>query len=111
MLRSANKPHLLKLATLVVASLITTVSANAQQRRGDAPGALTTADYARAEKFMAYNTTPLVFGSGVRPNWLTDERFWYRNSTAEGTEFVLVDAKRGTRTPAFDHSKLAAALS
>ena len=111
MLRSANKPHLLKLATLVVASLITTVSGNAQQRRGDVPGAVTTADYARAEKFMGYNATALVFGSGVRPNWLSDERFWYRNSTAEGTEFVLVDAARGTRTPAFDHSKLAAALS
>ena len=111
MLPSANKSHLLKLATLVVASLITTVSGTAQQRRGDAPGGVTTADYARAEKFMGYNTTPLVFGSGVRPNWVADERFWYRNSTAEGTEFVLVDATRGTRTPAFDHSKLAAALS
>ncbi len=111
MLLPVNKSHLLKLATLVVASFITTVSAPAQQRGGDAPGAVTTADYARAEKFMGYNTTPLVFRSGVRPNWLADERFWYRNSTAEGTEFVLVDAARGTRTPAFDHSKLAAALS
>jgi dipeptidyl-peptidase-4 len=111
MLSSENKSHLLKLATLVVASFITTVPATAQQRGSDAPGAVTTADYARAEKFMGYNTTPLVFRSGVRPNWLADERFWYRNSTAEGTEFVLVDAARGTRAPAFDHSKLAAALS
>ena len=26
---------------------------------------------------MGYNTTPLVVRSGVRPNWLPDERFWY----------------------------------
>src|ERR1039458_2478734 len=44
-------------------------------------------DYARAEKLMGYNTT------------------------AEGAEFVLVDPAKGTRVPAFDHVKLAAALS
>ena len=49
--------------------------------------------------------------SGVRPNWLPDERFWYRVTTAEGAEFVLVDPVKGTRAPAFDHAKLAAALS
>ncbi len=68
-------------------------------------------DYARAEKFMTYNTAPLVLRAGVRPNWLPDERFWYRVTTAEGSEFVLVDPARGTRSPAFDHAKLAASLS
>src|SRR5258708_31577827 len=40
-------------------------------------------DYARAEKFMGYNITPLVYRSGVRPTWLlgSDERFWYRITT------------------------------
>ena len=28
----------------------------------------------------------------VRANWLPDDRFWYRNQTATGSEFVLVDA-------------------
>ena len=60
---------------------------------------------------MGYNTTPLVLRSGVRPNWLPDERFWYRVTTAAGSEFVLVDPAKGTRAPAFDHVKLAAALS
>ena len=72
---------------------------------------LTAADYARAEKAMTYNTTPLMFGAGVRPNWLPDERFWYRNTTAGGSEFILVDPAKGTRQPAFNHAKLAAALS
>ena len=49
------------------------------------PRALTAADYARAEKFMAYNTTPLVYRAAVRPNWLADERFWYRVTTPAGS--------------------------
>ena len=37
------------------------------------PRALTAADYARAEKFMAYNTAPLVYRATVRPNWLAGD--------------------------------------
>jgi dipeptidyl aminopeptidase/acylaminoacyl peptidase len=73
--------------------------------------ALTAADYARAEKFMAYNTNPLVFRAEARPNWLPDERFWYRVTTPTGAEFILVDPAKGTRTPAFDHARLAIALT
>jgi len=69
------------------------------------------ADYARAEKFMGYNTNPLVFRNTVQANWLPDERMWYRVNTPEGSEFILVDPARGMREPAFDHTKLAAALS
>jgi dipeptidyl-peptidase-4 len=75
------------------------------------PRVFTAADYAQAEKFMGYNTTPLVLHGGVRVTWLADDRFWYRNTTSEGSEFVLVDPGRGTRAQAFDHAKLAAALS
>src|SRR5207249_6932478 len=73
--------------------------------------ALTADDYSRAEKFMGYNTNPLVLHAGVRPTWLPDERFWYRVATENGNEFVLIDPARGTRNPAFDHAKVAAALS
>ena len=38
------------------------------------PRALSTADYARAEKFMAYNTTPLVLRSGVHATPAAQER-------------------------------------
>ena len=75
------------------------------------PRALTTADYARAEQFMPYNTTPLVFRASVRPSWLAGDRFWYRNAIPEGFEFVLVDPTRKTRERAFDQARLAAALS
>src|SRR5437016_10447007 len=52
-----NRANLSKLAILSV-TLLTTISGVAQQRAADAPHALTAADYARAEKFMGYNTTP-----------------------------------------------------
>jgi len=71
---------------------------------------VTVADYQRAEKFMGYNTTPLVFGT-VRASWLPGDKFWYRNTTAGGTEFVLLDGASGQKQPAFDHEKVAAALS
>jgi len=75
------------------------------------PRALTADDYGRAEKFMGYNTTPLIYRNAVRPNWLADERFWYRVTTPAGSEFLVVDPAKGTRAPAFDHAKLAIALT
>ena len=38
-------------------------------------------------------------------------RFWYRKSVAGGHEFILVDADTQARRPAFDHRRLAAALT
>ena len=72
--------------------------------------ALTAADYARAEKFLGFDTRPLVFHN-IRPAWLPDGRFWYRDSSAEGNEFVVSDPVKQTREPAFDHEKVASALS
>jgi dipeptidyl aminopeptidase/acylaminoacyl peptidase len=96
---------------ILAASLFTTISVVAQQRAADAPRTLTAADYARAEKLLAYNTAPLVFRSGVRPSWLPGDRFWYRVTTPDGSEFLLVDPVKGTRAPAFNHANVAAALS
>src|SRR5262245_63799405 len=72
---------------------------------------LTAEDYARAEKFLSYNANPLVLHGNVRPTWLPDDRFWYRVTTEKGNEFILVDPARGTRSAAFDHVRLAEALS
>ena len=38
-------------------------------------------------------------------------KFWYRKSVTGGSAFVLVDAAAGTKAPAFDHARLATALS
>ncbi|GAB2686204.1 S9 family peptidase [Mucilaginibacter koreensis] len=73
--------------------------------------ALTATDYARAERFLSYGTEPFVDHAGVRPNWLANGNFWYRDLTPQGGEFIFVNTAKGTRQPAFDHQKLAAALS
>lgn len=85
---------------------VTTIAANAQERT-----ALTEKDYQHAESMLSYNTEALVDNNGVNPNWLPDGRFWYRVLTARGSEFILVDPARGSRSAAFDQQKLAASLS
>src|SRR5437899_11429763 len=69
---------------------------------------LTADDHARAEKFMGYNTNPLVLHAPARPAWLADDRFSYRVATEKGTEFILVDPVHGTRGPAPDEAKVPA---
>jgi len=72
---------------------------------------LTTKDYQRAESMLTYNTQPLIDRGTVNPNWIEGDKCWYRVLTPQGSEFILVDPVKGTRTAAFDHQKLAAALS
>lgn len=72
----------------------------------------TKADYQRADGLQRLFANK-VFKTTLQANWFAnDTKFWYRNDLAEGArEFVLVDAVAGKRTPAFDHAKVAAALS
>ncbi len=55
----------------------------------------------------------LVFRDQIAPHWFADNRrFWYRNDLAAGArEFIVVDALKGTREAAFDHKRLASAIS
>ena len=77
----------------------------------NAQDALTVKDYENAESKMGYNTQKYVDRGNVFPNWIPGDKFWYRVLTPSGSEFVLVDAAKGTRTVAFDHEKLATSLS
>src|SRR3990172_167819 len=95
----------MRYSVLLLATLV------AQPSLAPAPPPLPANDYARAEKFMGYNTTPLVFGARVRPSWLPGDRFWYHNTIPQGAEFVLVDPARRAHSRAFDHERGAAALS
>ncbi len=58
---------------------------------------LTAADYDRATRFLAPTVTPLVGGGRVAARWLTDDRFWYRDTTSAGRRLVLVDAAKRLR--------------
>jgi dipeptidyl-peptidase 4 len=70
-----------------------------------------TPDYARAERFLTWNTAPLVHRDAVRPVWLDGARFWYRVETPEGREFMRVDAATGSQAAVFDNARLASAMS
>lgn len=74
------------------------------------PRQLTAEDYARAERFLPAGTSPLVSGTAGRPTFLDGGRFWYRATRTGGAEYVLVDAVRRHKRPAFPHGRLAAAL-
>ena len=71
----------------------------------------TLADYERAnglrEKYVG-----LAFNLPERTNWIgKTSRFWYRKAVNGGNEFIVIDAEGLTKKPAFDHERLAAALS
>src|SRR5438552_372685 len=68
--------------------------------------------YDRAFK-MASTVKGKVHRASVLPNWFKNNtQFWYRNDLRGGAkEFIVVDAERGKREPAFDHQKLADKLS
>jgi dipeptidyl aminopeptidase/acylaminoacyl peptidase len=86
-----NAPRVALNAALVASlSLATSLS-------GQRPTTAATADYARAESFLAQNLNGLVVGGSVAVVWLPDDRFWYRNTTPAGTEVVVIDPAKRTR--------------
>jgi dipeptidyl aminopeptidase/acylaminoacyl peptidase len=93
------------LAVLVLAALALPTAAVAQTRQ------LSADDYARAERFLTEHTNPLVYGGAVSPEWLDDGRFWYRNDIPGGHEFVIADPAAAQKGRAFDHDRVARALS
>ncbi len=71
----------------------------------------TLADYQRAHDLAAKSRNLVVNAPGPVTAIDNSEKFWYTRSVKGGTEFVLVDADAGTKNLAFDHDKLAAAIS
>lgn len=72
----------------------------------------TVEDYQRAEalqeKFRGL-TVNVITG---QPSWIDDSNsFWYRKTVEGGHEFIYVDAVEEIQQPAFDHQRLAGALS
>ncbi|MCA1584842.1 MAG: S9 family peptidase [Acidobacteria bacterium] len=107
--RAQSEPQRRRAAALVGLVLTLATSMAAQQPPAPRP-ALTSDDYARAERWLGYRTNPLIFRHHVRPTWVDDDRFWYRNAVPGGSEFMLVDPAAALREPAFDHARVAGAL-
>jgi dipeptidyl-peptidase-4 len=76
------------------------------------PVRLTAADYDRAARVLDSNLRGKVRNAVVAPRWISGgDVFWYRRDGADGPEYVIVDARTGSKTPAFDMARLAAAAS
>jgi dipeptidyl-peptidase 4 len=91
---------------VLVLLLLAPASGAAQQASSELVAA-----YERAARRLGSAVDSLVFRAEVQPNWSSPERFWYRVRTPQGHEFFAVDAARGTRELAFDHARMARALS
>ena len=71
---------------------------------------VTADDYGRAERFLSANTNPLVQHNILAQHWQEDGRLIYRKSTAQGSEYLLVNLETNDRGPLFDNATLAAVL-
>ena len=69
------------------------------------------ADYDRANSLNT-RINNKVFDVAGTPTWIDGSpKFWYQKSVKGGNEFVLVDPDTKTKSPAFDHARLATSLS
>src|SRR5580693_1410464 len=66
---------------------------------------LTANDYARAERFLRYNTQQYIDNGEVNPVWITADKFWYRNLNPKGSEIIVVDAVQGILAPSAEQQK------
>lgn len=67
----------------------------------------------RQAALLDSNARNKVFKTNVQANWQPDgESFWYRNSLKDSVlEYIYVNATKGTKQKAFDHARLAQAVS
>ncbi len=69
------------------------------------------ADYDRANS-LAERVRNKIYDVAEAPNWFENSsKFWYRKSVKGGNAFVLVDSTAATKAPAFDHARIASAMS
>jgi len=70
----------------------------------------TLSDYERAAVFQ--NARMLVADLKITPHWIAGtDSFWYLRKAGRSRSFIRVDPARKSQAPAFDHARLAAALS
>src|SRR6476646_8835810 len=95
----------------VLSGTLAGVLAVALLSRVGAQGPDVRADYARANG-LRDRIQNKVYDVAEPPTWIAGSaRFWYRKSVPGGNQFVLVDPATSSKTAAFDHGRLAAALS
>ncbi len=70
------------------------------------------ADYAAAARFGSKALAPMIHSTAVTPGFVgKTDTFWYAYRTSAGTSYWIVDPEKKTRSPLFDHDKLASQLA
>lgn len=67
--------------------------------------------YYQAEQQLSKHTDKLVTGTLDHPVWTNNSQLTYRSHTKQGEAFFIIDAVTKEKDLAFDHQKLATALS
>ncbi len=103
---NAGWPELAPVARWLMAFALLLPSAASSNAQGSR------ADYERAAS-LSRRLSGKVFRDRVEAHWLPgNAQFWYEAKTGTNTsEFIFVDAESGERRAAFDHAKLAKALT
>src|SRR5687768_4551675 len=97
-----KRSHAAPAAAILIAIVCCPASAAAQA---------TVADYQRAMS-LRDRYQNLAIGTATDPRFIEkSNRFYYRRTVKGGSEFILIDAATREKRPAFDHEKLASALS
>ena len=84
---------------VALSSLLPAAPAQPSPAAPPAARVYTDADYAQAEKFMAYNVNPLVQHVVRSPSWMPDGRMWYRDAGSKGNTIMLIDPVRRHEAP------------
>lgn len=70
-------------------------------------------DYERAVGFTSQNLyNKKVFNLSIQPNWFADNSgLWYVHHSPEGKQYLKINLPERSKSPLFDHEKLAGSLS
>ncbi|SEL34134.1 Dipeptidyl aminopeptidase/acylaminoacyl peptidase [Colwellia chukchiensis] len=91
------------LSSLLVFTCLTSLSAYAESLSVD--------KYQQAERQLSKHTEKLVFSTTEHPQWTDNNLLTYQSHTAQGKQFFIVDPVSKAKNLAFDHEKLAHALT
>ena len=103
-IRKLNIPTMKNSILFSLCFLISVLRTDAQQ-----PPQTGKADYAMASRFSPARMQKTIFSTAVVPVWLRlNNAFWYTYQTTDGRKWIFVDIDKNSKSPLFDHAKVAA---
>lgn len=95
----------LTISTILLLSFSFFETSNAQESDPDV------AAYERAESMLSWNLNGKIFNYNVNPVQIDENHFWYTLNTRQGEMYYLVNVSNRALDIAFDHQRLASAIT